>query len=102
MSLKSIGLEINSVSPTAHMPDTDFHCCPVNLKTRRFVNTRHIMIWGNALKTSIPKKEQLRVLDAILVDALASLGKRLKPSEIHTDRYYPLEHFENNILNYDF
>ena len=60
----------------------------------RVINTRHLNIWGNALNKSVVKKEQLFVLDKILLDVNTLLQRTLAPQEIAYSRYYQVEDFD--------
>lgn len=59
----------------------------------RVINSRHMLIWGNALNEAMVKKQQLLILDKISHDAEHLLAGKLKPKQIYNDRYYPQEAF---------
>lgn len=59
----------------------------------RVINTRHLGIWGNAINESIVRSEQIQLLEKILTDVNDLLNKKIKPSDITSDRYYPVELF---------
>lgn len=57
-------------------------------KNYRVINTRHLVIWGEAVNRSIEKKEQIKILDRILVDVNDLLCEQIEPKMIADNRYY--------------
>jgi hypothetical protein len=57
-------------------------------KQYRVINSRHLGIWGNAINSSILAKEQMLMLDKILLDVQLLLEKRVEPNSIIEARYY--------------
>lgn len=66
-------------------------------KRHRVINTRHLIIWGNALNESIIQKEQQKILDKILNDVNTLLEKKISPRDIAANRYYEYESFGENF-----
>ena len=68
-------------------------------KDRRYrvINTRHLIIWGNALNESTVKKEQLLILDRILEDVNTLLDRKIQPGDIASNRYYQPDAFGDNF-----
>ena len=66
-------------------------------KRHRVINTRHLIIWGNALNESIVQKEQQKILDKILNDVNTLLKKKIRPQDIAANRYYEYESFGENF-----
>ncbi|MGH1486763.1 MAG: hypothetical protein ACRBCI_11125 [Cellvibrionaceae bacterium] len=66
-------------------------------KQYRVINTRHLIIWGNALNESTIKKEQLLILDRILRDVNTLLDRKIQPKDIASNRYYQPEAFGDNF-----
>ena len=59
----------------------------------RVINTRHLIIWGNALNESMIRDEQILILNQILSDVKALLDGDIKPKELASNRYYEPEEF---------
>ena len=55
----------------------------------RTVNSAHLMTWGNVLKLSLKRQEIDRVTAMINSDVDELLGRKLIPSDIDFDRYFP-------------
>ena len=53
----------------------------------RVINTRHLSIWGNALKRSTEEGNQIAIIDILLNDVNNLLEGDLTPSEIKKKRY---------------
>lgn len=53
----------------------------------RIINTRHIVLWGNALSGSFDKGSQIDVIDAVLLDIKSLLARQLSPKDIQAERY---------------
>ncbi len=70
-------------------------------RTLRVINTRHMIIWGNALNNSMVKKQQFSVLSLVKNDVESLLKREIKPKEIITSRYYNPEPFANNLTEDD-
>ena len=62
-------------------------------KGYRVINTGHVAIWGNSLRASIKHKEQIKILDSILLDVNGLLTKNITPNIITAERYYTAEPF---------
>lgn len=54
---------------------------------KRLIRTRHLSIWGNAMRTAIAEGEILATLDDIEQDVEALLNRTLAPKKISADRY---------------
>ncbi|MBT8148454.1 MAG: hypothetical protein KJO24_00880 [Gammaproteobacteria bacterium] len=55
----------------------------------RYINTAHLMVWGNALKLAIKDGSQLVLASKISADVDALLATHLAPSQIEMSRYFP-------------
>jgi hypothetical protein len=66
-------------------------------KNHRVINTRHLIIWGNALNESSLKQEQLMILEQILSDVNTLLERKMQPKDIASNRYYEPEAFGDNF-----
>lgn len=62
-------------------------------KKHSVIKTRHLNIWGNSINSSIVNKTQMSTLTKIFHDVNALLERRMQPSEITADRYYPEQVF---------
>lgn len=88
---KAKSLEIAKLTSAEWAKD---NCC-------RRINTRHIVVWANALNRSIVEHEQLKMLDKVLTDVQALLNESISPEDIQLGRYCAYEPFATNI-NGDF
>ncbi len=55
---------------------------------KRLVRTRHLSVWGNAMRTAMAKGDVLEIINKVEQDVEALLNKSLEPEEISADRYY--------------
>ncbi|MGB5325150.1 MAG: hypothetical protein WBN40_06985 [Pseudomonadales bacterium] len=55
----------------------------------RYINTSHLMVWGDSVKLAIKKGTQIQLADHISVDVDALLAATLDPAVIDMDRYFP-------------
>lgn len=55
----------------------------------RYINTSHLMTWGNAVKMAIKKGRQIELANRISVDVDALLSNTLNPASVDLDRYFP-------------
>lgn len=62
---------------------------------KRKIDSSNIAVWGNALRTSIKKKEQLKFLAMVEPDVDSLLSGTLDMREITSDRYYPSDDYDN-------
>ena len=63
----------------------------------RLINSRHLVVWGNALNESISSNQQIAMLDKILNDIEVLLDRRLAPNEIAANRYYQVDSFGDDF-----
>lgn len=61
----------------------------------RNIDSSNVAIWGNALKTSAEKMEQLEFISQVEQDVEDLIARRLDPSEIQRERYYPPDDYDN-------
>jgi len=61
----------------------------------RLIDSRMLVIWGNALSTSADKKEQVTFISQVEEDVRQVLNGSLKSQEITDERYYPVEDYDN-------
>ena len=55
----------------------------------RYINTSHLMVWGDALKLAIKDGSQLSLAGKISADVDALLAAQLRPAKIRMGRYFP-------------
>lgn len=55
---------------------------------KRVIRTRHLSVWGNAMRTALAEGEVLGIIDRIEQDVEALLNRTLSPSQINADRYH--------------
>ena len=60
----------------------------------RAISSRHIAIWGTALRASSERNEQLDFIARVDQDVDALLSGELKPEIINSERYYPGEDYD--------
>ena len=54
----------------------------------RVINTRHLLVWGNALKLSAARDQELWLSAKVSADVDSLLALQLQPAMIHKSRYY--------------
>lgn len=60
------------------------------------IETRHLSVWGNAMRDAMARGDTCRMVDRIGRDVDRILNNRLKVSEISADRYYQQD--ENDVF----
>lgn len=55
----------------------------------RYIDTSHLMVWGDALKLAIKQGTQLPLAGKISADVDALLAASLRPAQIRMGRYFP-------------
>ena len=55
----------------------------------RYINTSHLMVWGNAVKLALKKGQQMDLANRISADVDALLATTLHPSAVDLNRYFP-------------
>lgn len=53
----------------------------------RAINTRHILVWGEALRLSVANNQQRAVIDKVHIDVIDLLAGRIQPEVIEKTRY---------------
>lgn len=61
----------------------------------RNIDSANVAIWGNALKTSAERKEQMEFIGRVEQDVEDLIARQLEPSEITRERYYPPDDYDN-------
>lgn len=61
----------------------------------RKINSAAIAVWGNALRTSVEREEQVEFISKIEQDVEALLNAQISVDEIRRERYYPAEDYDN-------
>lgn len=61
----------------------------------RLITSQNIAIWGGALRTSALKNEQANYIRLVEQDVELMLAKQLSSEEINSERYYPVEDYDN-------
>lgn len=61
----------------------------------RKINSSNIGVWGNSLRTSAERSEQLLFITRVEQDVKALLEGTLNSSEISNQRYYPSDEHDN-------
>lgn len=55
---------------------------------KRRVRTRHLSVWGNAMRTAMAEGEVLEIINKVEQDVEALLNQTLDPKEIRAERYF--------------
>lgn len=55
---------------------------------KRLIRTRHLSVWGNAMRTAMATGDVLEIINEVEQDVEALLNRTLDPDEINADRYY--------------
>ena len=61
----------------------------------RKINSSNVATWGNALKTSADRNEQLQFIGEVELDVERLISGELLASEISRERYYPPNDYDN-------
>ncbi len=61
----------------------------------RNIDSSNVATWGNALKTSAERMEQIEFIGRVEQDVEDLIARRLDPSEITRERYYPPDDYDN-------
>ena len=61
----------------------------------RKINSANVSVWGNALRASAERGEQLTFIGKVERDIEDLLAQRLNDSEITYERYYPEDDYDN-------
>lgn len=62
---------------------------------KRKIDSSNIAVWGNALRTSVERKEQIKFLGVVEPDVDNLINGSLSMREITSERYYPPEDYDN-------
>lgn len=62
---------------------------------KRRINSSNIAVWGNALRTSVERNEQISFISIVEIDVQDMINGELSMQEISIDRYYPPEDYDN-------
>lgn len=65
--------------------------------TVRLITTRHVAIWGNALRKSAERAEIMEIVDLVLDDVDNLLNHRMAADIIAENRFYADEDVLNEI-----
>lgn len=57
----------------------------------RVINTRHIMVWRDALKIAVRERSLIPLSDYVVADVESLLARRISPKDIDLVRYFPSE-----------
>ncbi len=65
---------------------------------KRVIHTRHLSVWGNAMRTAMAEGEILGVVNRVEQDVEVLLNRTLPPEQINADRYH--EQDENDAFRF--
>lgn len=61
----------------------------------RKIDSAAIAVWGDALRTAAQRQEQSDFIDKVETDVNALLTGKLQAAQIHRERYYPPQNYDN-------
>jgi len=90
-------LDRDQVSATKRLQDLGFRISVewAQSNKHRKINSSNIATWGNALRTSVKREQQLEFLGLVEKDVDDLIAGKINAKEITEDRYYPPEDFDD-------